>query len=88
VTVRQSLPQFQGDVSVIREGVLELIVNEFGEVEWAGMRAPITPRYDTTLIAAAKSWKYQPATLNGMPVKFRKLINVSVKPPVKGAYNR
>jgi tetratricopeptide (TPR) repeat protein len=88
VTVRQSLPQYQGDVSVVREGILELIVNELGEVEWAGMRAPITPRYDTTLIAAAKNWKYQPATLNGTPVRFRKFINVSVKPPVKGAYNR
>jgi tetratricopeptide (TPR) repeat protein len=88
VTVRQSLPQYQGEVSVVREGILELIVNEIGEVEWAAMRAPITPRYDTMLIAAAKTWKYQPATLNGTPVRFRKFINVSVKPPVKGAYNR
>jgi len=88
VTVRQSLPQYQGEVSVIREGILELIVDESGDVEWAGMRAPITPRYDTTLIAATKNWKYKPATLNGTPVRFRKFINVSVKPPVKGAYNR
>src|SRR5688572_13647324 len=88
VTVRQSLPQYQGEVTVVREGILELIVNELGEVEWAGMRAPITPRFDTTLIAATKNWKYQPATLNGTPVRFRKFINVSVKPPVKGAYNR
>ena len=88
VTVRQSLPQFQGDVSVVREGVLELIINEAGDVEWAGMRGPITPRYDSMLIAAAKTWKYQPATLNGTPVRFRKFINVSIKPPVRGAFNR
>ena len=88
VTVRQTLPQYQGEVSVVREGILELIVNEAGHVEWAGMRSPITPRYDSMLLAAAKTWKYQPATLNGTPVKFRKFINVSIKPPAKGPYNR
>jgi tetratricopeptide (TPR) repeat protein len=88
VTIRQSLPQFQGEVTVAREGILELIINEAGDVEWAAMRGPITPRYDSTLVAAAKTWKYQPATLNGTPVRFRKFINVSVKPPAKGAYNR
>ena len=88
VTVRQSLPPFQGDMSALREGVLELIINEVGEVEWAGMRSPVTPRYDSMLLAAAKSWKYHPATLNGTPVKVRKFINISIKPPVKGAFDR
>jgi hypothetical protein len=76
VTVRQSLPQFPGEVSVVREGILEVIVNEIGEVESAAMRGPITPRYDTMLVAAAKTWRYHPATLNGTPVRFRKFINV------------
>jgi len=88
VTVRQSLPPFQGDMSALREGVLELIINEVGEVEWAGMRTPVSPRYDLTLLAAAKSWKYHPATLNGTPVKVRKVINISIKPPVKGPFDR
>jgi len=44
------------------------------------MRSPINPRYDLIVLTAAKSWKYQPATLNGTPVKFRKLINISLKP--------
>jgi TonB family protein len=73
-------------MSAQREGVLEVIVNEFGDVESATMRSPITPRYDSTLLAAAKTWKYQPATLNGRPVRFRKFINVSIKPPAKGAF--
>jgi len=88
VTVRQLLPPFQGDMSGLRDGILELIVNEAGDVEWAAMRTPITPRYDLTLLTAAKTWKYQPATLNGTPVRFRKVINISIKPPVKGAFDR
>ena len=75
-------------MSALREGVLELIINEVGEVEWAGMRTPVSPRYDLTLLAAAKSWKYHPATLNGTPVKVRKVINISIKPPVKGPFDR
>jgi tetratricopeptide (TPR) repeat protein len=88
ITVRQSLPPFQGDMSALREGVLELIINEVGEVEWATMRTPVSPRYDLILLSAAKSWKYHPATLNGTPVKVRKVINISIKPPVKGPFDR
>jgi len=88
VTVRQSLPPFQGDLSALREGVLELVINEVGEVEWATMRTPVSPRYDLTLLAAARSWKYHPATLNGTPVKVRKVINIAIKPPAKGPLDR
>jgi TonB family protein len=72
----------------LRDGILELIVNEAGDVEWAGMRSPITPRYDSALLAAAKTWKYQPAIMNGTPVRFRKVINISIKPPVKSGFDR
>jgi hypothetical protein len=27
---------------------------------------------------AARDWKYKPATLNGQPIKFRKVIQVAV----------
>jgi tetratricopeptide (TPR) repeat protein len=81
VVVRQSLPPFPGDLIARREGVLELIINEAGEVESAVMRSPVAPRYDSMVLAAAKGWKYSPATLNGTPVKFRKVINISIKSP-------
>jgi hypothetical protein len=29
---------------------------------------------------ATQNWRYKPATINGVPVKFRKLIQVSVTP--------
>ena len=88
VTLKQSLPSYQGAMTGLRDGILEVVVNELGNVEWAGMRSPITPRYDLTLLAAAKTWKYRPATMNGTPVRYRKFINVSIKPPVKGAFDR
>jgi len=81
VTVKQALPPFQGELLARREGIVEVIINEAGDVESAVMRGPVTPRYDSIVVSAAKSWKYRPATLNGKPVKFRKMIAISIKTP-------
>ena len=79
--VRQVLPPFPREImSQRRNGIIEVIISEAGTVESAAMRASMHPRYDLLVLTAAKSWKYQPATLKGTPVKFRKLITVSVKP--------
>ena len=45
------------------------------------MRPAIKPRYDQMVVAAAKEWKYTPASLNGRPVRYRKVINISIKSP-------
>jgi hypothetical protein len=42
---------------------------------------PALLSYDLVVVSAAKNWKYAPATLNGIPVKFKKTINISLKPP-------
>jgi hypothetical protein len=60
--------------------MLEVLINEDGQVETATMRTPINPRYDAMVIGAAKAWRYQPGMLGGVPVKYRKVINISVKP--------
>jgi hypothetical protein len=44
------------------------------------MRTPVHPVYDRAAITAARSWQYQPAMLKGVPVKYRKLVQVSVAP--------
>ena len=31
------------------------------------------------VLAAAKAWRYRPATMNGMPVKFRKTVQINIK---------
>ena len=81
VTLRQVLPPFALDASARRDGILEVIIDETGDVESAIMRSSVTPRYDSMVVAAAKNWKYSPATLHGTPVKFRKMINITIKTP-------
>lgn len=79
--VKQVLPAFPRDLmGARRDGVLEVIINESGVVESAVMRTPIHPRYDQLVMTAAKTWKYEPAMLGRTPVKFRKLINITIKP--------
>jgi hypothetical protein len=80
VAVRQVMPNFPREIVAFRDdGVLELLINESGAVESAVMRTPIHPRFDALVVSSAKSWKYQPATVAGTPVKFRKTINISMK---------
>ena len=83
MTVRQVLPPFTLDGNGRRGGILEVIIDETGGVESAVMKTPINPRYDQIVVAAAKDWKYKPATLNGRPVRYRKIINISITAPAR-----
>jgi TonB family protein len=58
-------------------GVLEVIVNEKGAVEKATMRKTSLPSYDAALLKSAANWKFKPATLNGVAVKYR--LDVSIQ---------
>ena len=44
------------------------------------MRSPIHPIYDRLLVNDARSWRYAAATRNGIPVRYRKMIEVVVTP--------
>jgi hypothetical protein len=78
--VRQEMPAFPKGAGNSSPGVLEVVINESGMVESAVMRGSVNPRYDAIVLSAAKAWRYKPANLSGTPVKFRKLISISVKP--------
>ena len=77
--VKQILPPFPAQFTMATRGVLELVINQEGAVESAIMRESINPRYDPQILAAARSWQYRPATLDGAPVKYRKMMQVDVK---------
>jgi TonB family protein len=79
VAIRQELPPFSGPRVPSSPGLIEVVVDENGNVESATMRAPVNPAYDRVALAAASRWKYQPAMLDGKPVKFRKIIQISFK---------
>jgi hypothetical protein len=78
--IRQQIPAFPGRVALPKTGVLELVIDNRGNVESALMRVPVNAQYDRIATTAAKSWQYQPATIDGTPVKFVKRIQVSLVP--------
>ncbi len=61
-------------------GDLELVIDETGKVASAVLRKSIHWAYNATLIEAAKKWKYQPATVNGVPVRYRYVVEIHLKP--------
>jgi TonB family protein len=77
--IRQDLPPFTGRLSDAATGALEIIINEKGQVESATIRESVSQAYDRLAVDAARSWRYKPAMLDGVPVKFRKLISIAVK---------
>ena len=77
--IRQDLPPFAGRLSDASTGALEIIINEKGQVESATIRESVSLAYDRLAVDAARSWRYKPAMLDGVPVKFRKLISIAVK---------
>ncbi|MBA3887367.1 MAG: hypothetical protein H0X67_16790 [Acidobacteria bacterium] len=78
-TIRQELPSIPFTLrhQIRDRGLLEVVIDEAGRVSFMALRVGIHPQYDTMLLAAAREWRYQPATLNGTPVKFRKLIRIA-----------
>jgi hypothetical protein len=80
IAIRQTLPPHTRPRTEAARGLLEVVIDERGEVESAVMRLPVDQSYDRTAVTAAKSWRYTPATLSGVPVKFRKVIQISLEP--------
>ena len=80
VALKQKLPSYQGKLLAPMMGVLEFLISEDGTVETAAMRVPVDTGYDRQAVTAAKSWQYQPATVDGKPVKFLKRLSISLVP--------
>jgi len=80
VAIKQEFPRVPGGVmaQVRDRGLLEIIIDERGRAAALTVRTSMHPVYDTLLLAAAREWRYQPATHEGRPVRFRKLIQVTL----------
>lgn len=86
VVVRQVVPPMPPDIArfgAMRVGILEITIDETGKVESASFTQGIHPVYDNQVLVAARSWRYQPAMSEGVPVKFRKTIKVSMSQPAQ-----
>ena len=78
--IRQELPGFSGPMLMAKQGAIEVTIDETGAVVMARMRQSVAPQYDAQAVKAASTWKYTPATVDGKPVKYRKLVQVTIKP--------
>lgn len=80
VAVRQDIPKVPTAILQLArsKGLLEVVIDHQGRVISMAMRLSIHPTYDALLVAAARDWRYTPASMNGHPVKFRKLIQIAV----------
>ncbi len=59
--------------------IVELLLSDSGEVVEVHLQQGIHPAYDPVVIAAARTWRYTPAMLDGRPVPFRKLLRIDVR---------
>jgi tetratricopeptide (TPR) repeat protein len=80
VTIRQDVPRVPATITAQTrdKGILEVVIDEQGRVIAIEMRSPLHPQYDSMLLSAAREWRYRPATLDGRPVRFRKVIQIAV----------
>jgi hypothetical protein len=44
------------------------------------MTMSVNSTYDKMAVAAARTWRYVPAKVDGTPVKFKKVVQVTVRP--------
>ena len=80
IALRQDMPPFPVKIVSPKTGELEVVIDETGAVESATIVTSLEPRYNLLLLAAAKAWRYRPATVDGAPVKFRKRIQMTLSP--------
>jgi hypothetical protein len=78
VIVRQEMPVFRFKSTAVGHFTVAVSINEFGVVEGVTLVVRLDPEFDRLLQAAAWKWQYRPATLDGVPVKFRKVIQVNL----------
>jgi TonB family protein len=79
VTVDQNVPGMPPALRAIarstkKTGILDVVIDESGHVVDVTMRQSLHAAYDSTVVRSAARWKYQPATIDGVPVRFVKTI--------------
>lgn len=82
IDISTSMPEWRPPDSVASKsdfrGVLRIVIDQRGKVESASMVQTAHATYDSLLLAAVRNWQFRPATRNGQPVKYVKLIAVTL----------
>jgi outer membrane biosynthesis protein TonB len=69
-SVYPKLPADRPGVSADGRTVLDLLISADGQVERVRMRTSPRDVHEYMLVSAAKAWRFDPATLDGRPVRF------------------
>ena len=59
-------------------GSIEVLVDEQGDVEQVKLLSPANRYHERMLMSAAKTWKFRPAFKDGLPVRYRTRIRITV----------
>lgn len=83
VAINQRMPSMSGDMLKLaqashRSGILEVVIDENGDVQEAVVIQSLVPGFDESVVALARRWKYKPATKGGVPVRYTKTIALVV----------
>jgi hypothetical protein len=81
VVIRQQMPSIPPGLAnllstIHRSGVLDVTIDQQGNVEQAVMREGVHPIFDTLILDAARSWKYGPAMKDGVAVRYLRTIAI------------
>jgi tetratricopeptide (TPR) repeat protein len=83
VAISQTVPPWRPtgpQPAAPREVTLMVLIDETGRVASVRVAGTLLPPYDAQLRQAASRWRYQPATRNGRPVKYRKAVAIRLQP--------
>jgi hypothetical protein len=81
VALRQTLPPWPENAGprVGPGGAVRIVIGIDGRVRHASIERPINPQFDRDLLAAARSWIYMPAMMDGQPIDIEKVIEIKLR---------
>jgi TonB family protein len=80
IVLRQTLPPWPATAGprAGAGGAVRILIGVNGRVRRASIERPINPQFDRDLLAAAQSWIYTPATMNGQPIDIEKIVEITL----------
>jgi len=79
VVLQQRMPAMTLEMQQITKamhssGMIDLVIDESGNVIDATIRQSLNASFDTLMVRSARRWKYRPAMKDGVPVRYVKTL--------------
>jgi TonB family protein len=81
IALVQTVPPMPTDLAsrIDAKRVLVVLIDETGKVTSATVKESAHPVYDRIVSQAARTWRYTPATRNGVPIPSEQVVTIQVK---------